>query len=101
MEYVLTIFKRDRRLTRVSKYGSRNKIGYRYLGAYNFDRKDNESMDREVRELRGLYPSKLGFEIEYAPKYKTVKSLMTGQDVQIAADTPHCCDPSSETYWSM
>lgn len=32
---------------------------------------------------------------------KTVKSLMTGQEVEIDSDTPHCCDPSTETYWSM
>ena len=32
---------------------------------------------------------------------KTVKSLMTGQDVEINSNTPRCCNPSSETYWSM
>jgi hypothetical protein len=32
---------------------------------------------------------------------RTVKSLMTGRDVEISVNTPHCCDPSSETYWSM
>jgi hypothetical protein len=32
---------------------------------------------------------------------KTVKSLMSGKDVEIALNTPLCCDPSSETYWSM
>jgi hypothetical protein len=32
---------------------------------------------------------------------KTVKNLMTGKDVQIEADTPWCCNPASETYWSM
>jgi hypothetical protein len=32
---------------------------------------------------------------------KTVKNLMTGQDIQIPEDTPYCCDPSSERYWSM
>jgi len=31
----------------------------------------------------------------------TVKNMMTGIDVVIDADTPLCCDPSSETYWSM
>lgn len=31
----------------------------------------------------------------------TVKSLMTGQDVEIDSDAPRCCDPSSELYWSM
>ena len=32
---------------------------------------------------------------------RTVKNLMTGKDVQIEADTPWCCNPASETYWSM
>ena len=35
------------------------------------------------------------------PKMKTVKNLMTGVVIEIPADTPHCCDPSTETYWSM
>ena len=35
-----------------------------------------------------------------APKV-TVKNLMTGKDVEIDADTPWCCNPASETYWSM
>ena len=33
--------------------------------------------------------------------YKEVKNLMTGKDVVIPADTPWCCNPASETYWSM
>jgi hypothetical protein len=32
---------------------------------------------------------------------KTVKNLMSGKEIQIPANTPLCCDPSSETYWSM
>lgn len=32
---------------------------------------------------------------------KTVKNLMTGEAVEIASDTPWCCNPASETYWSM
>jgi hypothetical protein len=31
----------------------------------------------------------------------TVTNLMSGKPVQIRADTPLCCDPSSETYWSQ
>ena len=38
-----------------------------------------------------------GFEF---PK-KTVKNLMTGKEIKIDADTPNCCNPASETYWSM
>lgn len=32
---------------------------------------------------------------------KTVRNLMSGKEIQIPVDTPLCCDPSSETYWSM
>jgi hypothetical protein len=32
---------------------------------------------------------------------RTVVSLMTGKEVSIAADTPRCCNPSLEAYWSM
>ena len=32
---------------------------------------------------------------------KTVKNYMTGEKVVIPANTPRCCDPSSELYWSM
>ncbi len=32
---------------------------------------------------------------------KTVKNLMTGEMIEIPADTPRCCDPSTELYWSM
>ena len=34
-------------------------------------------------------------------KTKTVKNLMTGKNIEIPLNTPLCCDPSSETYWSM
>jgi hypothetical protein len=40
------------------------------------------------------------FRIEYAPKFITVKNMMSGKDVQIAADTPWNCRPDSESYWS-
>jgi hypothetical protein len=32
---------------------------------------------------------------------KTVRNMMTGLEMQIPVNTPLCCDPSSETYWSM
>jgi hypothetical protein len=35
------------------------------------------------------------------PKMKKVKSLMSGKEIEIREDTPFCCDPSTETYWSM
>jgi len=33
--------------------------------------------------------------------YKTVRNLLSGKELEIESDTPLCCDPSSETYWSM
>ena len=35
------------------------------------------------------------------PKTKKVKNFMTGATIEIAEDTPYCCDPSTELYWSM
>ncbi len=32
---------------------------------------------------------------------KLVRSYMTGEYVMIEEDTPWCCNPASETYWSM
>lgn len=32
---------------------------------------------------------------------RKVKNLMSGEEVEIPSNTPHCCDPSTETYWSM
>lgn len=38
---------------------------------------------------------------KYEAGTKTVRSLMTGKEVIIPKDTPRCCDPSTETFWSM
>ena len=32
---------------------------------------------------------------------KLVKNLMTGKMIEIPSNTPRCCDPSTEAYWSM
>jgi hypothetical protein len=32
---------------------------------------------------------------------KTVKNLMTGAEVEIDSNTPWCCNPASEQFWSM
>ena len=41
------------------------------------------------------------YRIEVSPTTKIVTNIMTGKDIEIDYNTPHCCDPSSETYWSM
>ena len=32
---------------------------------------------------------------------KKVINLMTRKEIEIPSNTPACCDPSTETYWSM
>ena len=91
MEYVVKIHRLDRRC----------KTGERLVGTYDFDRKTDKQMQREVNSLYLHHYPQAQYRIEFAPKFKTVKSLMSGKSVQIAADTPRCCDPSSELYWSM
>ena len=40
------------------------------------------------------------FDYYYPVKMKKVRNLMSGVEIEIAEDTPLCCDPRSETYWS-
>lgn len=32
---------------------------------------------------------------------KKVINLISGNEIEIDSNTPACCDPSTETYWSM
>lgn len=52
---------------------------------------------------RGVYEvlEETLFALKYPVGYRIVRSLMTGNEVVIREDTPACCDPSTETYWSM
>jgi hypothetical protein len=34
-------------------------------------------------------------------KMKKVVNLMSGEEIEIPSNTPSCCDPSTERYWSM
>lgn len=91
MQYTLNIYRIDKRC----------KSGERLVGTYTYDRKDDSAMEREVIELRhnaGYFGDK--YRIEFYPKTKIVKNLMTGKDVEIDADTPWSCNPASEAYWS-
>ena len=86
----------------IYKKDARKKSGERLVSTTVWQNRDAAEMKREVRELQyELYPTKLGFRIEFVPTMKTVKNLMTGQEIEIPHDTPRSCDPSTELYWSM
>ena len=66
----------------------------------------------EFLKNRGLYVSNDGplFDWGYAEshyfhdhieKKRRVRNLMTGDWVDIDANTPRACDPSTELYWSL
>lgn len=88
--YTVYTYKKDRR----------TKSGERLIGTapcYT----DEAGMKRVMEGRQELFPASKGFRFEYHPSKVTVKNLMTGKDVEIDRDTPWCCNPASETYWSM
>jgi hypothetical protein len=90
--HTMYIYKQDRR----------TKSGERRVSTTVWQNRDAAEMAREVRELQySLWPVSQGYRIEFVPTMKTVRNLMSGEQVQIAHDTPRSCDPSSELYWSM
>ena len=90
-DWTIAVYKTDRRC----------KAGERFIAKYPFSGMDRETVDRELKELSAqLYPAKDGWRFDVQERYMTVRSLMTGKEVQIEADTPWCCNPASESYWS-
>jgi len=85
----------------IYKMDKRTKTGERLVSTTVWTDRDEAGMKRECAELFDLYPAKHGYRFEYFPTMKTVKNLMTGKDIEIDRDTPWCCNPASESYWSM
>lgn len=91
-DWIVTVFKTDKRC----------KSGERFIAKYPFSGMDRDTVARELKGLSHvLYPKKDGWRFDVQPATKIVKNLMTGKDVEIASDTPWCCDPSSESYWTI
>ena len=90
-DYTMYIYKLDKR----------TKSGERLVSTTFWTGRDEAGIEREVKELHIHHYPRGVFRIEALPKMKTVKNLMTGKDIQIDRDTPWCCNPASETYWSM
>lgn len=90
--YRLVVYKRDRRFLE----------GERLVNTYDYEGYSGDAMQDEIFSLQQhLYKPADGWRLEFEPMTKTVISLMTGQPVVIDYRTPHACDPSTETYWSM
>jgi len=91
-DHTVYIYKADRR----------TKSGERLVSTTVWRNRDEAEMRREVRELQyDTWPVGSGYRIEFFPTMKTVRNLMSGEELTIPHDTPRACDPSSELYWSM
>lgn len=88
--YTLYVYKKDRR----------TKSGERAVMTRVFTDQTETEMQNLVTGLYNILPANQ-HRIEFHPTMKTVKNLMTGKDVEIDRDTPWCCNPASESYWSM
>ena len=84
----------------IYKKDLRTKTGERSFSTTVWQDRTQDQMDLKVAGLLRQYP-KSHFRIDYFPQYKTVKNLLSGEDVVIAYNTPRCCDPSTELYHSM
>jgi hypothetical protein len=92
-DWTVAVYKRDRRC----------KAGERFVAKYPFSGMDRDTVARELRELTAqLYREADGWRFDVQERYATVRSLMTGELVQIeASERGGPCDPSMERFWSM
>ena len=90
-DYTLYIYKADKR----------TKTGERLFSTTVWTGQDDNGMRRTVANLFPLYRPEDDYRFDWTPAYKTVTNLMSGKEIQIPTDTPWCCNPASETYWSM
>jgi hypothetical protein len=91
MLYTLEIYKTDKR----------TKSGERFVGKYDYDRKDRASMEREVAALFPTYKTSDGYRFNIVETMVTRTNALSGKTFQERYDTPYYCSPSSESYWSM
>ena len=90
-DYTVYLYKTDRRY----------RSGERAISTTVFADRTEDEMRIVGEGMYLLFPASRGYRFEYHPSKVTVKSLMTGKEVEIDRDTPWCCNPASESFWSM
>ena len=75
--------------------------GKRYFKSASGAKRATTCANRNAGKLIYNWVEESWFLLKYPVGTKVVKNLMTGKDMVIAEDTPYCCDPSQERYWSM
>ena len=91
-DYIVNVYKLDRRC----------KDGERFHRVIQLENETESWVNLYVDALRLNQYTIDKYRLVLKPKYVTVKSMMTGKDVQIHSDARGtCCDPSQERFWSM
>jgi hypothetical protein len=85
-DYTVEIYRNDKRCKRGEKLVSKE----------DWPHMEKSSLEKGVKES---IAENERYEIHET--YVTRKNMMSGKDFQERYDTPYCCSPSSETYWSM
>lgn len=91
-DYIVEIYKKDRRY----------KDGERICRVVQLENETAAWVNLYVDSMRSNFYTQDKYRLVLKPKYVTVRSLMTGRDVQIdSAARGTVCDPSQERFWSM
>ena len=80
-----------------------HKASTQILKEFNLEssaRRSATCMNRNAGDVKYTYADRETYERRVVHR-RTVKNLTTGQPVEIDSNTPWCCNPASETYWSM
>jgi hypothetical protein len=86
--YTVEIYKND----------ARTKSGQRLVHKSDHNT-DNLSMLEHTVKHTWHYSK--GYRYKIFETYVTKTNLLSGKEFQERYDTPRCCSPSSEAYWSM
>jgi hypothetical protein len=89
--YAYTVYRTDRR----------TKTGWRVLEEYEMQFQDEQDAEQHAR-----YVSATGCRVEYRKYWVLKRNFMASQPgfpqhYWEAWNTPYCCSPASELYWTM
>jgi hypothetical protein len=81
----------------VFKNDKRTKSGKRQVLNQDYDTTDKATLEHSIKTT---WPACAGFTYEIHETIVTRKVLGSGREFKERFDTPHCCSPSSESFWS-
>lgn len=79
--------------------------GYWQDAVYETEQAAKAGMTREAKKgklnVEQMAIAEKSYFHDNIEKFETKRNLVSGKEFTQRVNTPLCCDPSSETYWSM